>query len=82
MKTINIHEAKTKLSQLIASVEDGGDAIVICRNGKPVAQLNAYLQSDHCLDQLTVREDLKPYFAPNFDPAEPASDQEWPEELR
>lgn len=82
MKTINIHEAKSKLSQLIASVEEGGDTIVICRNGKPVAQLDAFRQSDDTFHQLTVREDLKPFFAANFDPAEPVSEQEWPEELR
>jgi prevent-host-death family protein len=38
MKTINIHEAKTRLSQLIAEVEAGED-IVLARAGKPVARL-------------------------------------------
>lgn len=38
MKTVNIHEAKTQLSRLIAEVEAGED-IVLARSGKPVARL-------------------------------------------
>lgn len=38
MKTVNIHEAKTHLSRLIAEVESGED-IVLARGGKPVARL-------------------------------------------
>lgn len=34
----NIHEAKTRLSQLIEQVEQGGEA-VIARAGKPVVRL-------------------------------------------
>ena len=37
-KQVNVHEAKTKLSQLLAEVE-GGREIVVARNGKPVAKL-------------------------------------------
>jgi prevent-host-death family protein len=40
MKTVNVHEAKTALSQLLADVERGED-IVIARNGVPVARLTA-----------------------------------------
>lgn len=38
MTTVNIHEAKTQLSRLIAEVEAGGE-VVLARNGKPVARL-------------------------------------------
>jgi prevent-host-death family protein len=37
-KQVNVHEAKTRLSQLLAEVEAGGE-IVVARNGKPVAKL-------------------------------------------
>jgi prevent-host-death family protein len=37
-KTVNIHQAKTHLSSLIAEVETG-EEIVIARAGKPVARL-------------------------------------------
>jgi prevent-host-death family protein len=40
MEQINIHEAKTRLSQLIDSVETGAQAeITLARNGRPVARL-------------------------------------------
>ena len=38
--TINMHEAKSRLSQLVEAVESGREAeIVIARNGKPAARL-------------------------------------------
>jgi prevent-host-death family protein len=40
MLTVNIHEAKTQFSKLIARVEAGED-IVIARDGTPVARLVA-----------------------------------------
>ena len=40
MVTVNVHEAKTNLSRLLAQVE-GGEEVSIARNGKPVAQLVA-----------------------------------------
>ena len=38
MKVVNVHEAKTKLSELLKKVE-AGEEIVIARAGKPVARL-------------------------------------------
>ena len=35
---LNVHEAKTKLSQLLELVEEG-ETIVIARHGQPVAEL-------------------------------------------
>ena len=35
---INIHEAKTHLSELLARVE-AGENVVLCRRNKPVAEL-------------------------------------------
>jgi prevent-host-death family protein len=40
MPTVNIHEAKTTFSKLIARVE-AGEEIVIARDGTPVARLVA-----------------------------------------
>ncbi len=40
MPVINMLEAKTRLSQLVAAVEDGSESeIIIARNGKPAAKL-------------------------------------------
>lgn len=41
MKRLNIHEAKTHLSRLVAEVEQG-EQFVLCRAGKPVACLTQY----------------------------------------
>jgi prevent-host-death family protein len=41
MRQVNVHGAKTHLSQLLQEVEDG-EEIVIARAGKPVAKLVAY----------------------------------------
>lgn len=38
LDTVNMHEAKTQLSKLVARVE-GGEQIVITRAGKPAAKL-------------------------------------------
>ena len=40
-KTVNVHEAKTHLSRLLARVERG-DEIVIARAGRPIARLLAF----------------------------------------
>ena len=37
-KVVNVHEAKTQLSKLLARAEKG-DEIVIARSGRPVAML-------------------------------------------
>ena len=41
MQVVNMHEAKTRLSQLVAAVERG-DAVVVSRRGKPVARIVPY----------------------------------------
>lgn len=38
MPVVNVHQAKTHLSRLLAQVESG-EEVVIARNGKPVARL-------------------------------------------
>ena len=38
MVTVNVHEAKTHLSRLLARVE-AGEEVVVARDGRPVARL-------------------------------------------
>ena len=38
MPVVNVHEAKTHLSRLLAQVE-AGEEVIIARNGKPVVRL-------------------------------------------
>ena len=42
MSIVNVHEAKSNLSKLIAAVESGDEnEIIIARNGRPAAKLVA-----------------------------------------
>lgn len=41
MESINIHEAKTHLSKIVAKVAEG-EAFIIAKAGKPVAKITAY----------------------------------------
>ncbi|MEM7790298.1 MAG: type II toxin-antitoxin system Phd/YefM family antitoxin, partial [Verrucomicrobiota bacterium] len=36
---VNLYEAKTHLSKLVAEIEAGEERITLCRNGVPVADL-------------------------------------------
>jgi antitoxin (DNA-binding transcriptional repressor) of toxin-antitoxin stability system len=42
MKPFNIHETKTNLSAILKELEETGERVVICRNGKPVADLSGH----------------------------------------
>jgi prevent-host-death family protein len=44
MHFVNIHDAKTHLSKYLEQVINSHEPIVICRNGKPIAQLVEYKQ--------------------------------------
>jgi prevent-host-death family protein len=41
MTTVNIHEAKTRLSELLSRMESG-EEIIIARTGRPIARLCPY----------------------------------------
>jgi antitoxin (DNA-binding transcriptional repressor) of toxin-antitoxin stability system len=76
---VNTHEAKSKLSKLLAAVEDQGEIVLICRNGKPIAEMKAVKAAT---GRLSPDPALKVTFAPGFDPAESATEEDWPEENR
>lgn len=40
MIRVNIHEAKTRLSELLAQIERG-DTVIVCRRNVPVAEIRA-----------------------------------------
>ena len=77
MKTVNVHEAKTNFSSLLARVEKDSASIVICRNGEPVADLVPHQRASR----------IKPHpvlsrMKINYDPVETASQAEWPKRFR
>lgn len=75
MMVVNTHEAKTKLSALLAAVEQRGEVVLICRNGVPVAELRRIrrkrdpLEVHEVLSRLTLHED----------PTAPLEPDDWPE---
>lgn len=62
---INVHEAKTKLSQLLKRVMNG-EEIIIARAGTPLARLVPY-QSDNPTGRVPGRYANKGYIADDFD---------------
>lgn len=80
MTTVNVQEAAASFPTLLAAVEEKGETVVICREGKPIAELKAAAQHPK-VDRLKPNPDLKP-IAINYDPTEPLSEDEWPSEFR
>jgi prevent-host-death family protein len=77
MISVNVHEAKTNLSSLLARVEQDGERVLICRNGKPVADLTPH--------KPVRRNRLKPHpilskIVINYDPTESLTPEEWPQD--
>jgi len=77
MKIVNIYEAKTKLSALLAEVEETGEKVLICRHGKPVADLVPHRKRSR-LEPHPVMSKIRL----NYDPIEPLAEDEWPESSR
>jgi prevent-host-death family protein len=80
MITVNTHEAKTRLSALLAAVATKHETVRICNHGKPVADLVPVRLT-------TWSEPLRPHpelgrILVDYDPTEPLTDEELPEEYR
>ena len=75
MITVNMHEAKSSLSQLVQAVEERGEEVVLCRNGRPVARLvpHAGEAVDH------FRRDPRRAGVILEDPVAPLPPEAWPE---
>ncbi len=78
MISVNIHEAKTKLPALLRLLEEKGEYIRICRNGKPVAEIRPIEKVSDPFKQNPRLMGVK--F--NEDPVLPLKDDDWPGELR
>ena len=77
MITVNIHQAKSQLSAVLARVEHDGETAVICRNGKPIADL-----TPHRVASRTTPHPIMSKIRINYDPTEPLTEDEWPETER
>ena len=63
--TVNVHEAKTHLSRLLAKVAQG-DEVIIARGGKPVARL-VPVQKAKRMGQLLGIDKGRLWIAEDFD---------------
>ncbi|PYU93532.1 MAG: type II toxin-antitoxin system prevent-host-death family antitoxin [Acidobacteria bacterium] len=75
MKILNVHEAKTRLSSVLAEIAEKGEKFLICRNGKPVADLVPHVKKS----RLTPHPVLK-RIRIKYDATEPLAADEWPSE--
>ena len=80
MVSANMHEAKSRLSQIVVAAERG-EEVIICRNGKPVVRLVS-IPSSPPLRDLTPEARLRPILAVGYNPTEALDENEWPSELQ
>ena len=73
MKKLNVHEAKTHLSAVLAEVEEG-ESFLICRSGRPIAELIPHKKRDRLAPHPIMRK-----ITLQYDPIEPMTADEWPE---
>ena len=78
MLRVNTREAKTRLSELLGLVESGKQTVLICRHGRPVAELT---KSTHkaAADRRKVFPDLKAKIL--CDPCASLDEEAWPAEF-
>ncbi len=75
---INVQDAKSQLSKLLAAVEQGG-TVTICRNGKPVADLRPHVPSTCRAPGWGSAVHMRPEGTdddPNYDPTIPPTDEQ------
>ncbi len=81
MKTVNMHEAKTRLSELVKAVEERNEVVVLCRDGREVAEIRRRAKPRQART-LAPAARFRVEFAPGYRPTEPLTDNEWPEDLQ
>lgn len=79
MISVNMHEAKSRLSQLVLAAM-GGEEVILCSKGEPRVRLVP-------MPVTPLRRDLIPpdpalRATPQYDPVESLSTDEWPEDSR
>ncbi len=75
MKTITINEIDLNISSALNEIEEKGEIFIICRNGKPIANLTPHVRKNR-LNPHPVMSAIKI----KYDPTETLSPDEWPEE--
>jgi antitoxin (DNA-binding transcriptional repressor) of toxin-antitoxin stability system len=81
MITVNMHEAKTRLSELVRAVEERNETVVLCRDGREVAEIRRRVKKRQARN-LKPDPRFRVEVAPGFHPTEPLGEDEWPDTLR
>ncbi len=76
-----MHEAKTRLSELVKAVEERNETVVLCRDGHAVAEIRRHVRK-RAARSLTPDPRFRVELAPGYDPADPLTDDEWPDRSR
>lgn len=82
MITVNMHEAKTRLSELVKAVEERNETVVLCRDGREVAEIRRRRAVRRPLRDLSPDPRFQAEYAPGYHPAEPLAEEEWPKDRR
>ena len=81
MISVNMHEAKTRLSELVKAVEERNEVVVLCRDGHEVAEIRRRAKRRQLRD-LKPDKKFRVKVAPGYRPDEPLAEDEWPSDLR
>ncbi len=79
--TVNMHEAKTRLSELVKAVEEQNETVVLCRDGLEVAEIRRRVKRRRARN-LTPDPRFRVELAPGYRPTEPLTEDEWPDTMR
>jgi len=78
---VNMHDAKTRLSELVRAVEERNEVVVLCRDGREVAEIRRRVRRRQARD-LAPAARFRVEYAAGYRPTEPLAEDEWPEDLR
>jgi antitoxin (DNA-binding transcriptional repressor) of toxin-antitoxin stability system len=81
MIMVNMHEAKTRLSELVKAVEERNETVVLCRGGREVAEIRRRVRRRQ-RRTLTPDPRFQVELARGYHPSEPLTEDEWPDEAR
>ena len=81
MITVNMRDAKTRLFELVKAIEEKNETVVLCRDGREVAEIRRRVKRRR-VRNLTPDPRFRVELAPGYRPAEPMTEDEWPDTMR
>jgi prevent-host-death family protein len=73
-----MHEAKTRLSELVKAVEENNEVVILCRDGREVAEIRSRSKRRR-VRNLKPDPRYRVEFAAGYQPDEPLQPDEWPD---